>query len=94
MRIVHIPETLFGKFYYDPISHQGVALSKDTGPVKIVMANSYDPYMHSDFDEYEIKEESFKKLLDAADRRSKIEVLTLIYENFVNDNLACRVRDY
>jgi len=65
MKVFYIPKTPFGEFYYNPISKQGVSLSK-SGPMVVGMAAEYDPRTFPNCKELEVDEGVFKLLVDSA----------------------------
>jgi len=67
MRMFYLPETPFGEFFYDPESHQGVAISED-GPVILGMAQDYNPATFSDNKECDVAVGTFSDLVAAVSR--------------------------
>ncbi len=64
MRIFYLPETPFGEFFYDPQSHQGVAIS-ESGLVILSMASDFNPAMQPDYMDCEVADDVFPKFIDA-----------------------------
>jgi len=83
MKVIYIPKTIFGDFYYDPKAHQGVTIHEDgSNPVALEMKKDFDSSYQHNIKEHEIDQSIFNKLLDAGRRRSRIDVLEIILENF------------
>ena len=82
MEIVYIKGTPFGKFYYDPKTHNGIAVPDLISPVILGMKEDYNPYDDPDAVRLDVKEEAFKKLHEAACKRDSNLVDKILAEDF------------
>ena len=83
MKILYISATPFGRFYFDEITHRGVAISDRRDPVTLTMKEGYRP-VPSDpgFREYETDQAVFDRLLAAADKRNRKIAMEIIGQYF------------
>ncbi|HLD49352.1 MAG TPA: hypothetical protein VJB11_03235 [archaeon] len=85
MKVIYTRVTPFGKFFYDPLSHKGVAIpDAKTGimPVIIGMKNSYNPYDEPEYKEFDIEPKVFDALLDAGEKRDRTEAISIYLQYF------------
>ncbi len=69
MRIVLITGTPFGRFYFDPETHSGIACSDDgMEPVKITMKPEWDPYADPRNKQLDVNPIAYGKLIEAAEK--------------------------
>ncbi|MBI2232579.1 MAG: hypothetical protein HYU56_01555 [Candidatus Aenigmarchaeota archaeon] len=67
MKMFYLQETPFGEFFYDPESHQGVAIT-EVGPMIMCMAQDYNPATFPKHKECEVPDDTFFDLVDAVSR--------------------------
>lgn len=65
MKVFYIPKCVLGEFFYDPASHQGVAIT-EYGFMVIGMKEEYDPCIHPGCQELEVNESVFTQLKNSA----------------------------
>ncbi len=85
MNIVYLNTTPFGRFYYDPISCEGVAIPEENDPVVLGMKADYDPFSDPTAVELEVDKGAFNHLKLAATERNSSEVEEILAEHFSSD---------
>jgi hypothetical protein len=83
MKMVYIPETPFGDFFYDPLSLKGVAINKDGRCCILGMKEDYDPTQFPGYKECEVGDIVFAQLKYSA----------LIYSSAL-ENLQAALRHF
>jgi len=68
MKVIYVPRTPLGEFFYDPASHEGIGIT-ESGPVVVGMRPDYDHRIHRAYKEWEVDNHVFSQLKDAALRR-------------------------
>lgn len=66
MKLVTVPNTPFGFFYFDPETHEGVTLDDHASPAVIGMSKAWDPYRQRGSREIDVDEFGYRKLREAA----------------------------
>ena len=70
MKIVYLEITPYGKFYFNPETLEGVAISSDFSPAMLRMGKDWDSYTIANARDLEISDQEYRKLVKSADRRN------------------------